>query len=121
MPAGLCSLPLPAAPPPAPAWPGAPPCRCHECCAAGTLARCATAFNVRQLCLVGSRQFNTFGAHGSSEYVDFCHYNTLDECCQDLKDNKGAGIPRAAPSCVECYRLLKGAACSSSKVQRARA
>ncbi|EFN54635.1 hypothetical protein CHLNCDRAFT_17312, partial [Chlorella variabilis] len=58
----------------------------------GTLARCATAFNVRQLCLVGSRQFNTFGAHGSSEYVDFCHYNTLDECCQDLKDNKGCTV-----------------------------
>jgi hypothetical protein len=58
----------------------------------GTLARCATAFNVRQVCLVGSRHFNTFGAHGASDYVDFCHYRTLDECCQDLKENKGASM-----------------------------
>ncbi|KAI3423857.1 hypothetical protein D9Q98_009691 [Chlorella vulgaris] len=58
----------------------------------GTLARCATAFNVRQVCLVGSRQFNTFGAHGASEYVDFCHYSTLEECCHDLRHNKGCSI-----------------------------
>ena len=39
---------------------------------------------------MGSRQFNTFGAHGSSEHVDFCHYPTLEECVKDLKENKGA-------------------------------
>lgn len=44
-----------------------------------------------QVCLVGSRQFNTFGAHGSSEHVDFCHYHTLEECVQDLKQKKGEG------------------------------
>ena len=60
----------------------------------GTIARCATAFGVQevcmltfshavtsihqyecphlvQVCLVGSRQFNTFGSHGSDAYVDF--------------------------------------------------
>ncbi|KAI7843549.1 hypothetical protein COHA_002791 [Chlorella ohadii] len=58
----------------------------------GTLARCATAFNVKQVCLVGSRQFNTFGAHGSSEHVDFCHYPTLEECVKDLKENKGCTV-----------------------------
>lgn len=42
-----------------------------------------------QVCLVGSRQFNTFGAHGSEGYVDFRHYPTLEACCTDLKQNKG--------------------------------
>ena len=70
-------VPLPPAPHPPPlqqphaaALPAHPPCS-------------------RQVCLVGSRQFNTFGAHGSSEYVDFCHYGTLDECCRDLRETKG--------------------------------
>lgn len=58
----------------------------------GTLARCATAFSVKQLCLVGSRQFNTFGAHGASEHVDFRHYPTLEDCVRDLKQNKGCAI-----------------------------
>lgn len=56
----------------------------------GTLARCATAFNVRQLCLVGTRSFNTFGSQGSDIYVDLCHYDTIEECCADLRGNKGA-------------------------------
>lgn len=44
---------------------------------------------MKQLCLVGSRQFNTFGAHGASEHVDFRHYPTLEDCVRDLKQNKG--------------------------------
>lgn len=56
----------------------------------GTLARCATAFNVCQLCLVGTRSFNTFGSQGSDIYVDLCHYDTIEECCADLRGNKGA-------------------------------
>mmetsp|Transcript_29672 Transcript_29672/g.87828 ORF Transcript_29672/g.87828 Transcript_29672/m.87828 type:complete len:187 (-) Transcript_29672:771-1331(-) len=51
----------------------------------GTIARCATAFGVKQVCLVGSRQFNTFGSHGSDAYVDFAHYDNLEQCCAHLR------------------------------------
>eukprot|EP01023_Acetabularia_acetabulum_P031137 TRINITY_DN29319_c0_g1_i1.p1 TRINITY_DN29319_c0_g1~~TRINITY_DN29319_c0_g1_i1.p1 ORF type:complete len:219 (+),score=22.93 TRINITY_DN29319_c0_g1_i1:120-776(+) len=53
----------------------------------GTLLRCCTAFNVTTVCLVGSRQFNTFGAHGSDDFVHFMHFNTLEECTQHLKND----------------------------------
>lgn len=42
------------------------------------------------MCLVGSRHFNVFGSHGSDAYVDMVHYSTLEECCDDLRQNKGA-------------------------------
>ncbi|PSC75588.1 family tRNA rRNA methyltransferase [Micractinium conductrix] len=58
----------------------------------GTLARCATAFNVAEVCLVGSRQFNSFGAHGADSYVSFSHHSSLDECCASLRQNKGCTI-----------------------------
>ena len=76
----------------------------------GTIARCATAFGVKevchchervsearmrqrldchapmQVCLVGSRQFNTFGSHGSDAYVNFRHDHTLEDCVRRLKE-----------------------------------
>jgi hypothetical protein len=66
---------------------------------------------------VGSRHFNSFGAHGASEHVHFAHYATLDECCRDLKQNKGdprqhvavAALPAsvtAAEACCTCAQLL---------------
>ena len=71
------------------------PCRCLL----RLLCRCASdphspqpSLLPLQVCLVGSRQFNTFGAHGSSEFVDFCHYGTLEECCRDLRENKGGWV-----------------------------
>jgi hypothetical protein len=51
--------------------------------------RCATAFNVKEVCLVGSRQFNTFGSHGSEAHVSYRHFNTLEECCEELKQKYG--------------------------------
>lgn len=54
--------------------------------------RCATAFNVKEVCLVGSRQFNTFGSHGSEAYVAYRHFNTLEECCEELKSKHGCEI-----------------------------
>ncbi|KAF5839598.1 Alpha/beta knot methyltransferase [Dunaliella salina] len=51
----------------------------------GTITRCATAFGVKQVCLVGSNQFNTFGAHGSDAHVHFRHFPTLEGCVQQLK------------------------------------
>ena len=38
---------------------------------------------------MGSRQFNSFGAHGASDHVSMAHYATLEECCQDLRTSKG--------------------------------
>jgi tRNA C32,U32 (ribose-2'-O)-methylase TrmJ len=57
-----------------------------------SLFRCATAFNVKEVCLVGSRQFNTFGSHGSEAYVSYRHYPTLEACCEELKTKHGCEI-----------------------------
>ncbi|XP_010551038.1 PREDICTED: uncharacterized protein LOC104821758 [Tarenaya hassleriana] len=43
----------------------------------GTLARSATAFGVTELILVGRRDFNAFGSHGSSSHVRFRHFHSL--------------------------------------------
>jgi tRNA G18 (ribose-2'-O)-methylase SpoU len=51
----------------------------------GTIARACTAFDVEALCLVGSREYNSFGSHGSDNYVNMMHFNTLDECCDRLR------------------------------------
>lgn len=86
-----------------------------------------------QLCLVGSRHFNTFGSHGSDAFVDFGHYHTLEQCIQHLKTQEGCNIvgveivegaqpihahpfsgkqcsPRAAGLglCCQLHRLLQG-------------
>lgn len=58
----------------------------------GTIARCCTAFGVDSLCLVGSRQFNTFGSHGADAHVNFRHFGTLEGCCTHLKEQEGCAI-----------------------------
>mmetsp|Transcript_34807 Transcript_34807/g.77387 ORF Transcript_34807/g.77387 Transcript_34807/m.77387 type:complete len:211 (+) Transcript_34807:59-691(+) len=58
----------------------------------GTIARCATAFGVKELCLVGSRQYNTFGSHGADAFVDFRHFDTLESCTRHLKEAEGCSI-----------------------------
>mmetsp|Transcript_9299 Transcript_9299/g.18484 ORF Transcript_9299/g.18484 Transcript_9299/m.18484 type:complete len:213 (+) Transcript_9299:172-810(+) len=58
----------------------------------GTILRCATAFDVTTVCLVGSRNFNTFGSHGSDAYVHLRHFETLEECCRTLKEDHGCTI-----------------------------
>ena len=55
----------------------------------GQIIRSATAFNVTAVCLVGSRKFNTFGAHGSEAFVPMLHFDTLDTCCEALKEQHG--------------------------------
>ena len=76
----------------------------------GTLARSCTAFNVvqarllsqvvagsllpghsavLQMCLVGSRHYNTFGSHGSAAHVPLAYFVTLDECCAWLRTHEG--------------------------------
>ena len=42
-----------------------------------------------QLLLVGERHFNAFGSHGSIDHVKLSYFPTLEECCDDLKHNRG--------------------------------
>ncbi|CAG9466423.1 unnamed protein product [Pedinophyceae sp. YPF-701] len=52
----------------------------------GTLARSCTAFGVEELLIVGSsKNFNTFGSHGSCDFVKFRHFYTLEDCVAWLR------------------------------------
>lgn len=51
----------------------------------GTLARSATAFGVTELILVGRRDFNAFGSHGSASHIRFRHFHSLIEARTYLK------------------------------------
>jgi tRNA G18 (ribose-2'-O)-methylase SpoU len=51
----------------------------------GTLARSATAFGVSELILVGRRDFNAFGSHGSTSHVRFRHFHSLPDARLFLK------------------------------------
>jgi tRNA G18 (ribose-2'-O)-methylase SpoU len=55
----------------------------------GTMARCCTAFGVKSLVLIGSRQFNTFGSHGADGYVHFEHFDSLSAARETLKGERG--------------------------------
>ncbi|KAF8027848.1 hypothetical protein BT93_E0698 [Corymbia citriodora subsp. variegata] len=57
----------------------------------GTLARSATAFGVSELIIVGRRDFNAFGSHGSTSHLAFRHFHSLLEARSFLKE-KGCDI-----------------------------
>ncbi|GMN46535.1 hypothetical protein TIFTF001_015716 [Ficus carica] len=52
----------------------------------GTLARSATAFGVSELILVGRRDFNSFGSHGSTSHLRFRHFHSLLDARHFLKE-----------------------------------
>ncbi|XP_071706515.1 uncharacterized protein [Rutidosis leptorrhynchoides] len=52
----------------------------------GTLARSATAFGVTELILIGRRDFNSFGSHGSTSHVRFRHFYSLADARVFLKE-----------------------------------
>ncbi|KAF2287772.1 hypothetical protein GH714_002654 [Hevea brasiliensis] len=52
----------------------------------GTLARSATAFGVTELILVGRRDFNAFGSHGSTSHLRFRHFHSLLDARNFLKE-----------------------------------
>lgn len=52
----------------------------------GTLARSATAFGVAEMILVGRRDFNAFGSHGSTSHVRFRHFQSLTLARAFLKE-----------------------------------
>ncbi|CAH8276549.1 unnamed protein product [Arabidopsis lyrata] len=58
----------------------------------GTLARSATAFGVTELILVGRRDFNAFGSHGSASHIRFRHFHSLIEARTYLKEEKDCDI-----------------------------
>ncbi|KAJ0548811.1 putative tRNA (guanosine(18)-2'-O)-methyltransferase [Helianthus annuus] len=57
----------------------------------GTLARSATAFGVSEVILVGRRDFNSFGSHGSTSHIPFRHFYSLSDARLFLKA-KGCDI-----------------------------
>ncbi|OVA04415.1 tRNA/rRNA methyltransferase [Macleaya cordata] len=52
----------------------------------GTMARSATAFGVSELILVGRRDFNAFGSHGSTSHLRFRHFHSLNDARLYLKE-----------------------------------
>ncbi|GAA0164504.1 hypothetical protein Leryth_002661 [Lithospermum erythrorhizon] len=52
----------------------------------GTLARSATAFGVSEMILVGRRDFNSFGSHGSTSHLRFRHFYSLPDATEYLKE-----------------------------------
>ncbi|KAI3975715.1 hypothetical protein MKX01_023141 [Papaver californicum] len=58
----------------------------------GTMARSATAFGVSEFILVGRRDFNAFGSHGSTCHVKFRHFHSLTEARTYLKADKDCDI-----------------------------
>lgn len=55
----------------------------------GTIARCCTAFGVKSLVLIGSREYNAFGAHGADGHVRFEHFDSLGDARKKLKEERG--------------------------------
>lgn len=51
----------------------------------GTLVRSASAFGVSELILVGKKDFNAFGSHGSASHLHFKHFFTLSDARLYLK------------------------------------
>ncbi|KAK8954773.1 hypothetical protein KSP39_PZI002741 [Platanthera zijinensis] len=51
----------------------------------GTMARSATAFGVSEIVLVGRRDFNAFGSHGSTAHLQFRHFTSLSQSRLYLK------------------------------------
>lgn len=52
----------------------------------GTLARSATALGVSEFILVGRRDFNSFGSHGSTSHLPFRHFYSLQDARLFLKE-----------------------------------
>mmetsp|Transcript_707 Transcript_707/g.4526 ORF Transcript_707/g.4526 Transcript_707/m.4526 type:complete len:223 (-) Transcript_707:3000-3668(-) len=56
----------------------------------GTIARCATAFDVEEVWIVGSDKYRTFGSHGAADHVRWMHAPTLEEAKSKLQALHGA-------------------------------
>ena len=51
---------------------------------------------VLQVCLTGTRQYNTFGSHGATDFVAYRFFPKIQQCCSFLKQEKGRSLPSTA-------------------------
>ncbi|KAM0948593.1 putative tRNA (guanosine(18)-2'-O)-methyltransferase [Dioscorea sansibarensis] len=58
----------------------------------GTLGRSAAAFGVSEMVLIGRRDFNSFGSHGSASHLRFRHFHSLSDARRYLKEDRGCDI-----------------------------
>ncbi|KAI0504335.1 hypothetical protein KFK09_015287 [Dendrobium nobile] len=58
----------------------------------GTIVRSATAFGVSEMVLVGRRDFNAFGSHGSTAHLRFRHFHSLSQARLYLKEERNCDI-----------------------------
>nr|CAD1829671.1 unnamed protein product [Ananas comosus var. bracteatus] len=58
----------------------------------GTLARSAAAFGVSEVVVVGRRDFNSFGSHGSTSHLRFRHLSSLPLARRYLKEERDYDI-----------------------------
>ncbi|URE33765.1 SpoU rRNA Methylase family [Musa troglodytarum] len=70
----------------------------------GTMARSATAFGVSEIVLVGRRDFNAFGSHGSTSHLRFRHFHSLSQARHYLKafSHKPSSRSREERNCDIC-------------------
>ena len=61
-----------------------------------------------QVCLVGFRQFNTFGSHGAADFVPMRSFDSLTQCCEHLKEVEGIVCNLTS---VEASQLSHGSKC----------
>ncbi|XP_078436310.1 tRNA/rRNA methyltransferase (SpoU) family protein [Wolffia australiana] len=58
----------------------------------GMMARSAAAFGVSEMVLVGRRDFNAFGSHGSTSHLRFRHFHSLSRARLYLKEERNCDI-----------------------------
>ncbi|CAL9158534.1 unnamed protein product [Musa hybrid cultivar] len=70
----------------------------------GTMVRSATAFGVSEIVLVGRRDFNAFGSHGSTSHLRFRHFHSLSQARHYLKalSHKPSSQSREERNCDVC-------------------
>ena len=70
----------------------------------GTLLRSCTAFGVKQIVLVGRKEYNAFGSHGTVDFVNLKH-------CYSLKEAKEYLEVRTGNPCATSHGMLHAACC----------
>ncbi|CAM9408851.1 unnamed protein product [Pylaiella littoralis] len=58
----------------------------------GTLIRCASAFAVEEVIVVGASTFSTHGAHGSNKHVQYRCFDDWDSAATFLRAEKGCDL-----------------------------
>jgi len=78
----------------------------------GPILRCAAAFGVTELYIVGSNQYSTHGAHGAQNHLQVWHFFYWNECLDFIKSryNDNIGIYSISPLrlCIESTENVDG-------------